>query len=238
MKKVPFYYAPWHPGASYHVYNRAVSLNRLFVVEADVHKFRDNLKEKLRPFFEIYALACVGSHFHLHGRVRTLDAIERYLRALPRGELLLRQRRYLDGEVGFQELIGDVFARTFNGYAKAFNLRHGRTGGLFNQTVRRLRVRDDLLSRRLVAYLHCNEVKHGVGLQVQGLGYRTTFAEICRGQTFFCDAAAVLERFGGAAAFEAYHRAYKARRLAALRRFDERRFFGYERREATCAWAL
>ena len=238
MHTTPSYYAPWYPGGSYHVYNRAVSLNRLFVVEKDVLRFRDSLRDKLRPFFEIYALACVGSHFHLHGRVRSLAKIERYLRGLPASQLLSLQRRYLAGEVGFQRLVGDAFARAFHGYARAFNRRHGRSGGLFNQTVRRLCVRDDLISRRLIAYLHCNEVKHGVGRRVMGLGYRTTFEEIARGQTFFCEATAVLERFGGRAAFVAYHRAYKARRLAALRRFDEQRFFGYERRAPACAWAL
>ena len=59
MPTAPRYYPPWHPGAAYHIYNRAVSLNRLFAVERDVAKFRRCLKERMTPFLEIYALACV-----------------------------------------------------------------------------------------------------------------------------------------------------------------------------------
>ena len=233
MHKV--YYAPWEPGGSYHIYNRAVSLNRLFTSRRDVYKFREKLRRKLLPFFEIYALGCVGNHFHLHGRVRSLAQIRAYLHAQP--SLLRRQQRFLDGELGFQEFMGDVFARTFNAYAKAFNQFHGRTGTLFNQTVRRLRVRNDLLSRRLIAYIHCNEIKHGISDMVMGLGHKTTFYELCNQRSRLCAVDLVLERFGGRDAFIAYHRAYKSKRLNALRRFDESRAFGYATPRARPAWA-
>ena len=42
-----FYFAPWVPGASYHVYNRAVPLNRLFCTAYNITKFRAVLREKL-----------------------------------------------------------------------------------------------------------------------------------------------------------------------------------------------
>lgn len=218
-------FAKWIPGASYHVYNRAVALNRLFVVEGDHRLFRKKLK-RLKPYVEIYALACVGTHFHMHVRVRSDAEIRERLGRLRK--LLKVQRGYLEGSVNFQRLIGDAFGRSFQAYARAFNLKYDREGDLFNQTVRRLRVRDDLLSRKLCAYIHCQDIKHGLGERVSGLGLKTSFEELWRGKSSFIDVEAVLARFGGKAAFIEYHQAYSQQRRAALKRFNEDRFFQYD----------
>ena len=225
------YLALWVPGGSYHVYSRAVNGNLLFVDARDVRKFREKLR-RLLPFCELFALACVGNHFHLHLRVRREDEIRaRLLARQHRAVLGRRQRRWLAGDLSFQELLGDAFARTLHAYTKAFNLRHGREGDLFNHTVRRRRVRGDLLSRRLVCYIHAQWVKHARGNgKVYGQGASSSFAELIgegRPSHLFA-AAAVLARFGGRAAFIEQHRAYVARRRGALRRFGEARFFGCE----------
>jgi len=218
-------FAKWIPGASYHVYNRAVALNKLFVVKRDFEIFRRKL-ERLKPYAEIYALACVGTHFHMHVRIRTDAEIRLRLLTLPK--LLNVQRSYLEGKATYQRLVGDAFGRSFQAYARAFNLKYQREGDLFNQTVRRLRVRDDLLSRRLCAYIHCQDIKHGLGERVSGLGLKTSFEEIWRGNSSFIDVEAVLTRFGGLAAFVDYHRSYSQKRRAALKRFREERFFQYD----------
>jgi len=103
--------------------------------------------------------------------------------------------------------------------------------------VRRLRVREDLISRSLIAYIHCNEVKHKVGNRVVGLGLRTSYAELASGRSTLCDTDAVLARFGGREAFAHYHRQYKHRRLAVLHRYDEERAFGYTKPRPREAWA-
>ena len=218
-------FAKWIPGATYHVYNRAVALNKMFVVKRDHELFREKL-QRLKPYVEIYAIACVGTHFHMHVRIRTDAEIRRRLLALRK--LLNVQKRYLEGRETFQRLIGDAFGRSFQAYARAFNLKYQRKGDLFNQTVRRLRVRDDLLSRRLCAYIHCQDIKHGLGERVSGLGMKTSFEEIWRGKSSFIDVESVLARFGGKEAFIEYHRIYSQRRRAVLKRFNEDRFFQYD----------
>ena len=225
MTSADQYRAPWLPGASYHVYNRAVPLNRMFVHERDWEVFLAKL-HRLLPVFELYAYALVGSHFHLHVRMRMLDEIMVRLAALSRPSKL--QRDFILGRVGFQKLVGDALSRAFHGYTNYFNLKHERTGELFNETVRRLRVRDDLLSRRLCGYLHAQFIKHGLDDKIMGHGISTSFDALLGDEpSTLLNRSAVLERFGGRDAFIAFHRDYAARRRAALRRFDERRFFGY-----------
>ena len=210
------YLAPWVPGASYHIYNRAVTLNRLFVNWRNVAKFREVIALKLRPFFYLYCLSCVGNHFHMHAQLRSLEAIEGHLLRLRGKALLSRQRRYLAGEVELQELIGDAFARTFNAYATHFNIVHEREGGLFNRTVRRLRVREDKLSRRLCGYAHFNAHKHGLYRGHLGLRELSTYAEVANGTSALIDLERVYARFGGQAGFVDFHATY----LGSHRRVD------------------
>ena len=218
--------APWEPGATYHVYNRAVALNLLYVDQQDHRKFRDKMI-RLRPYCEIYAYICCGNHFHMHLRIRSEAAIRQRLERLP--ELLKAQQKYLEGRIGFQRLVGDAFARTVQAYARAFNLRHGRSGDLFNKTVKRIAVTDRLLSRRLVAYIHCNAFKHQIADTVFGLGVQSSFGDILRGESYLIAVDAVLERFGGMDTFVAYHREFKERWAKVLNRFNEERYFAYKK---------
>ena len=230
------YFAPWEPGGSYHVYNRAVALNRLFCTGYNIEKFRDVLRQKLKPYFAIYSVSCVGNHFHIHGRVRTISEIDTYLRGLRKP--LGRQRRYLRGEVSFRELVGDGFARAFQAYARSFNIEQKRTGSLMDQTVRRIRVRGDLLSRSLCAYHHFNAFKHGLWRDQRGLGDVTTYAEIARGESDLVDLAAVYLRFGGREEFVAYHERYFENRRESVLAFDEQRYFGYDKYPERYGYAL
>ena len=221
----PHYFPAWVPGGTYHVFNRAVALNRLFCSWANVRKFRESLAGRLRPVFALYSVSLVGNHFHLHGRVRSLECIETYVRSLRRP--LGRQRRYLAGELSVSALVGDAFGRAFQAYARSFNLSQRRTGALLDQTVRRLRVRDDLLSRRLCVYHHANAMKHGLYDGYRDLGALTSYAETVRGDRGLIDVDAVYARFGGRAGFVAFHERSVAYHARHYRAHDELRHFGY-----------
>ncbi len=224
MEKEDTYRARWAPGASYHVYNRAIPLHLLFVDDAARAKFLAKLK-RLHPVCIIYAYALMGTHFHLHLRIRAEEDIRQRLLRLYRP--LKLQQAWLEGRINFQKLVGDAFARSFHAYVKHYNTKNNRTGVLFDGTVRRLRVRDDLTSRSLCAYLHSQFIKHQLGTKVGGHGIATSFSAFEAGKSNFVDVEAVLERFGGEQAFMSYHRTYAAKRRAALERFNEKRFFGY-----------
>ena len=229
------YLAKWHPGGSYHVYNRAVPLNRVFIDEEDLARFREKLR-RLEPYASIYALGTAANHFHLHIRLFSLQQIVQNLLGLDKRSKL--EENFLAGSVGFQKLVGAAFGRCFLAYAKSFNLRYDREGDLFNSTVRRRRVRNDLISRRLICYIHCQEIKHGLGNFVGGLGLKTTFQEFVDGNDNFVDIAAVFERFGSRKEFIERHKHYAHNRRAALARFNEHRFFGFTKQIGKPVWSL
>lgn len=178
-------------------------------------------------FADVYAFACVRNHFHISLRIHDLPRILKRLEKA--SKLTAKEKKYLNEEATLNQLIGSYFANFFKSYALSFNKRHNRRGTLFDQTVRRIRIRKDLVSRRLIMYIHTNEMKHHMGNSYTDLGMRTSFWHYTdqRIMESWLDTKTVLDRFGGAADFFTKHERYVKKYSSNLPHFDEERYFGY-----------
>ncbi len=67
--------------------------------------------------------------------------------------------------------------RVLTGYSKTFNLRHGRTGHLFQARYKAILCLDDRYLRALVAYIHFNPVRAGIVVQPQSWPWSSCNAE-------------------------------------------------------------
>ena len=214
------------PGGAYHVYNRAVHRNRLFLTRSDHFKFRDMLQKYVSAFAEVFAYACVLNHYHLS--VRLFSLAEVHYRLEHKRKPGKMDRRFLEGGVTVNQLFGHYWAVAFRSYAQSFNLRHGRSGTLLDQTLRRIRTPGDVISRTLVMYIHANEMKHAIGNSFADVRERTSFSAYAESRIApFVTSAPVLERFGGYDAMVRRHTTYARKWGAALDAFVEKDYFGY-----------
>ena len=221
-----YYEAVWVAGGVFHVFNSAVALNRLFVAPAHYRYFVELLLARVTPFAEVFAYALLPNHLHLALRLRSEGELRRRIEAKSRGKRFVNERRWLAGQLPYHRLIGDYWATFFAMYASYYNPLVGRRGTLFDQTVRRIRVRADLLSRRLIMYIHTNEVKHGLLGAYDRSGLRTSFAYYGRERDdHWLARGAVLERFGGQEAFYRAHEDYVRKYGRYVSAFDERLYF-------------
>lgn len=227
MKVIPYYFATWVPGGSYHVYNSAVYRNVLFQTNSDHYKFRDRLRDMVTKFADVYAFAFVKNHFHCHLRIHDLQRTMQRLDAAKK--LTAKEKSFLSGEATFNQLIGSYFANVFKSYAQSFNLRHHRRGTLFDQTVRRIRVTGDLTSRRLIMYIHSNEMKHHMGNSYTDVDIRSSFWHYQRigEMESWLDTQTVIKRFGSLETFFQRHERYVKKYGKNLPHFDEEKYFGY-----------
>ena len=224
----PYHFAAWAPGGAYHVYNRAVHRNRLFVTRSDYFKFREMLQRRVASFAEVFAYACVLNHFHLS--VRLFSLAELHYRLGHKRKLGKTERRFLDGEVTVNQLFGHYWAVAFRSYAQSFNLRHRRSGTLLDQTLRRIRTPGDVISRSLIMYIHTNEIKHRIGTSFTDVAERTSFSAYAKPHLAkFITAAPVLERFGGYDAMVGRHGEYARKWGPSLGELVEKEYFGYGR---------
>ena len=144
---------PLEPDKFYHIFNRGINGENLFVENSNYNHFVRLYIEHITPVAETFAWVLLKNHFHL------------LVRILPSGEIEFmkpkEEKKNIIYPVKKKYNPTQQFGNLFNAYAKAFNKRYNRTGGLFESPFRRLEVDDERYFRMLVYYIHNNPVHHG-----------------------------------------------------------------------------
>jgi REP element-mobilizing transposase RayT len=135
MNQEPFEY-----GCFYHVYNRGNNKEDIFKKPENYTFFFNLIKKYLLPVADIYAYCLMKNHFHLLVKIKDLEDI---------AEEKYKSKPYL----GFSHL--------FNTYTQSINKAYNRTGSLFQERLKRIRITDNNYLVQLVVYIHLNPIKHG-----------------------------------------------------------------------------
>ena len=115
----------------YHIYNRGINGETIFVEDENKRYFLELVKKHLKDKITIFAYCLLGNHFHFVVKIND------------------------EGKEVTQKL-----SNLFNSYAKAFNKRYSRTGSLFEKHFKRIILRDEIYLKRLVIYVHLNPQHH------------------------------------------------------------------------------
>ena len=97
-----------------------------------------------------------------------------------------------------------AFANFFNAYTKAMNKAFGRTGGLFANPYRRIKIQTDQYFMQVVAYIHRNPQKHGFVADFRDWKW-SSYQAILSKQSSRIERDQVLTWFGGPDRFIASH---------------------------------
>ncbi len=135
---------PILPGATFHVFNRGINRNLVFLQESDYLLFLEKLKHYLIPVSDIFAYALLSNHYHLLLRVHEQTEVMEF---------------------------SHQFKRFILSYTNLINKRENRTGNLFSSVFKRLRVQEDDYFNRLMFYIHFNPQKHEVIERFQDYKY-------------------------------------------------------------------
>ncbi len=135
-------------GETYHILNRAVSSDKLFISGKDYFYFLQKLDYFLLPWIDVIAYCLIPNHFHLLVNIKEKEKIP--VKLLKRG-----------GNEP-EKLINAAFSNFFNSYAKSFNNVHKRKGRLFLYSFKRILVDKDDYLTSLICYIHRNPIHHGL----------------------------------------------------------------------------
>ena len=121
-----------YPGAAYHAMARGVDGRSIFEDDIDRRRFMESLQRTTTE-----AKASVIAHCLMGNHFHLLVKVHR----VP---------------------LSAILHRILTRYAQAFNMRHGRTGHLFQARYKATVVLDDRYLLRLVTYIHQNPVRAGL----------------------------------------------------------------------------
>jgi putative transposase len=160
---------PLEPERIYHIYNRGINGENIFKEERNYRYFLEKYAKCISPIADTYAYCLLKNHFHLAVKIKTEQEII---------DFYLAKRNIINENIGIKnvgealslpdvtypdvtKIINQQFAVLFNGYAQAINKAYNRTGGLFEQSFRRIIVDTDAYFTELIYYIHYNPQKHG-----------------------------------------------------------------------------
>jgi putative transposase len=143
-----------YPGLYYHIYNHGNANDNIFLNDDNYTYFLKRYTFFINPLIDTYAYCLMPNHFHFVVYVKTKEEICRYY-----------SEKYSDGKTLANEsaslFISQQFSNFFNGYSKAFNKMHNRSGKLFRLPFKRKLLDTDAYLQKAIHYLHANPVHHG-----------------------------------------------------------------------------
>jgi len=157
----------------YHIHNRGVNGENLFVQERSYDLFLRLYERHLSPVTDLFAYCLLKNHFHLLLRVKSEDEIiKKTLRVSFDTTPLVNQSNTSNQYSGSpakplgslnlgSRYVSDRFSNFFNAYAKTINKAYGRTGSLFQHPFGRVPITTDRQFWNVIAYIHQNPQKHG-----------------------------------------------------------------------------
>ncbi len=148
--------SPLSYNGTYHLYNRAVGNEKLFLSDSDYRHFLKKYELYISPIAETYAYCLLPNHFHFLLRIKDENEID------------LRKPNLTGRTTGRTRPVrlnsadpNQSFSNFFNSYAKSFNKVHDRVGNLFNRPFKRIHIDSESYFTLLVYYIHRNPIHHG-----------------------------------------------------------------------------
>lgn len=120
-----------HKDSFYHIYNRGINGENIFVSSENKQYFLKLLGNYVVDVASVYSYCLMDNHYHL--LIQLND----------------------DGDKVTQRL-----SNFFNAYAKAFNKANNRTGSLFEKHFRRIKISGEDYLKHLIVYIHLNPFHH------------------------------------------------------------------------------
>ncbi len=150
------YWEKLEPNVIYHIYNRAIGKDNLFVEHENYHFFLGQWKKYL-PYLDVFAFCLMPNHFHFLAKVKPLsDTLVNHVKA----QKTVKSEGFLKAEIPYAEYLEDQFKRLLSSYALAFNKQQNRHGSLFQKRFKRISILDEYRLHYLLTYIHHNPIHH------------------------------------------------------------------------------
>lgn len=162
------YWQKLEEGGVYHLYNRAINKEVLFIDDKDYAFFLHKTQKYLLPYLDFYAYCLIPNHFHLLVEVKAFDQL---VHANLLKENTRAAEKFTQKEISVNNFLEDQFRRFFSSYALYFNHRYQRKGGLFQKRFKRVLAINDFRKLQLTCYIHHNPIHHGITQNYQDWKY-------------------------------------------------------------------
>ena len=214
------YWQTFYENSFYHIYNRAIGTDWLFVNNDNHQYFLQKWKKYIHPYMDTFAYCLMSNHYHFLARVKTVDVA--FMQAVAK-ENTVASRSYYAGIMTIDDFLLDQFKRLFSSYALAFNKQQNRHGSLFEESFKRIQISNEVKLLNTLCYIHHNPIHHQLS-PVYDLWTYSSYKSYLSDQPTLLARQEGLQLFDGlgkdSKAYFQYHEAYKIARRSWTRALD------------------
>ena len=134
------------PDSKYHIICHANGRDNLFRENENYRFFLQRYHEILFPIVKTYAYCLMPNHFHLLVEIRSESDLS----------------EINDAKYDITNFISKKISNLLNAYAKAFNKKYNRTGSLFQEHLKRIKIEDESYLKNLIVYINTNSSHHNI----------------------------------------------------------------------------
>ena len=182
----------------YHVFNRAIGSEKLFISIENYRYFLQKLKFYVVPVADVFAYSLLPNHFHLTIRIKPAEILTAYFKS-KKGRTFDAQKHTMS------QFIMQCFSNWLNAYTKAFNIMYERKGGLFMDYTKRVELKTESDITNVILYTHQNAVHHGLRKEIGQWPFDSYTTILGFGPTSLMRTE-VIEWFGSIELFEEFHK--------------------------------
>ena len=186
------------PEQFYHLYNRAVGSEKLFLNEENYRFFLSKINTYTSAIATIYAYCLLPNHFHFFVKIKSEREI------LQLYESKKNKPMQQNDAIIMSEFIMEQFSNCFNSYTKSFNKVYNRQGKLFMDHLHRKLIDDASYYAKIIHYIHTNPTKHRTVKNITQWKYSSYNAYISNLQTKL-PRKEVIDWFGNVEQFVLFH---------------------------------
>ncbi len=158
MKKRINYWQKLEEEGIYHVYNRSIGGEDLYITDENFRFFLQRWDKYLGTYLEVLAYCLMPNHFHFMIKVKIIDEV---LMEQVQKEGTIISVNFRNKEVEYNDFLLDQFKRLFSSYSLSFNKQYNRTGSLFQKRFKRIRLNTPSRVVEQLLYIHHNPIHHG-----------------------------------------------------------------------------
>lgn len=166
----------------------------------EAENYRFFLKKYLlhiSPVAETFVYCLLPNHFHFLIRIKNVDQIRHAFRKVK------KKKRFTAGLAS--DFIMERFSNFLNSYAKSFNKKYDRYGGLFIDMMRRVEINDEGQFGAAIFYIHTNAIHHNICKTIEQWPWSSYHSILSSGDTNLLRNE-ILNWFGGCKPFIQFHK--------------------------------
>lgn len=181
------------PAGFYHIYNRAISEDRLFIEDLEYSLFIKKYMSYSSLIFKTYCYCLMSNHFHFLVQVKSDAELHKDLGIFKDDKT---RSNYMAQHLG----------NFFNWYATYFNKKHSRKGSLFIHSFHRKPILDHAYLTQVICYIHINPLKAGLCTNLADWKY-SSYREYFNGPVYLSasNMTETLKWFDGIESFKEVH---------------------------------